>query len=88
MLKEFRSLGHNGNGRLLVKIAGGASIMDPNGTFQIGKRNILAVKKNLWKYRLGALAEDIGQNYSRTVSVDAASFKVTISSPGKGEWDL
>ena len=62
--------------------------MDPNGTFNIGKRNVLAIRKILWKLRLGARKEDVGDNFSRTVSVDVDTGKVLISSPKRGEWEL
>jgi len=73
---------------LKVKLAGGASILDTEQRFEIGKRNILSVKKILWMYRLGPVAEDVGLNYSRTVTVSAETGQVVISSPGKGEWQL
>ena len=73
---------------MVIKIAGGASVMDPGATFEIGKRNILAVKKTLWRYRLGPVAEDVGDVISRTMSVSVDTGIVTVSSPRKGEWDL
>ena len=88
LLKLMMKNGYKGNGRLIVKLVGGASIMDPNNTFNIGKRNALAVKKILWKYQLGALAEDLGNNFSRSVSVDVKTGKIIISSPGRGEWAI
>jgi len=88
LMKEMNRLGYIDGGKLIVKLAGGATIMDPKSTFNIGKRNILSVKKILWKYRLGAIAEDLGENYSRTVTIDCSSGKVMISSPGRGEWKL
>jgi len=87
LLKEMQKLGLNG-GKIIVKLAGGASIMDPNNTFNIGKRNILAVKKTLWKYRLGAISEDLGDSISRTVSVEVDTGRVQLSSPGRGTWEL
>lgn len=88
ILKEMQKLGSALNAKMLVKLAGGARIMDPNNTFNIGKRNILAVKKILWKYKLGARSEDLGGTISRTVSVYLDNGKTTISSPGRGEWEL
>ena len=88
LLNEMKRLGYNGNGNLIVKLAGGASIMDPNGTFNIGKRNVLAVRKILWNHRLGALAEDVGDSISRTVSLSVDTGRVILSSPGRGEWQL
>ncbi len=71
-----------------VKLAGGASIMDPNNTFNIGKRNQLAIKKILWRYHLGALSMDVGGNFSRTVAVSVDTGKVLLSSPGKKDWEI
>lgn len=87
LLEEMRKLGYNG-GNLLVKLVGGASIMDPNNTFNIGKRNVLAVRKVLWQHKLGALAEEIGDSISRTVTVEVDTGRVLISSPGRGTWEL
>ncbi|MBN2644273.1 MAG: chemotaxis protein CheD [Desulfuromonadaceae bacterium] len=89
LLREMTKMGCDPRGKgFIVKLAGGAKIMDPNNTFNIGKRNELAVKKILWKYALGAVAEDLGATYSRTVSVDVSTGKVTLSSPGRGEWNI
>ena len=70
---------------MVIKIAGGASVMDPGATFEIGKRNILAVKKTLWRYRLGPVAEDVGDVISRTMSVSVDTGIVTVSSPRKDQ---
>ena len=87
LLQEMERLGCS-IGDMVIKIAGGASVMDPGATFEIGKRNILAVKKTLWRYRLGPVAEDVGDVISRTMSVSVDTGIVTVSSPRKGEWDL
>ncbi|MDY6905008.1 MAG: chemotaxis protein CheD [Thermodesulfobacteriota bacterium] len=71
-----------------VKLAGGAKVMDPNGLFNIGNRNVLAVKKSLWKYGLGPVAEDIGGAISRTVAVHVNTGKIVISSPGRDNWNI
>jgi chemotaxis protein CheD len=73
---------------LIVKIAGGANIMDPDNTFNIGPRNVIAVKRHLWRYKLGAVSEDIGDSISRTMTVFADSGTIIITSPGNGEWEL
>ena len=87
LLQEMERLGCS-VGDMVIKIAGGASVMDPGATFEIGKRNILAVKKTLWRYRLGPVAEDVGDVISRTMSVSVDTGIVTVSSPRKGEWDI
>ncbi|MGA3203697.1 MAG: chemotaxis protein CheD [Bryobacteraceae bacterium] len=53
--------------RLRVWLAGGSSVMDERGVFNIGKRNQLAVRKALWKAGLLTLNEDMGGQGSRTV---------------------
>lgn len=73
---------------LVVKIAGGACILDQEAAFEIGKRNILAVRKALWRHRMGPVAEDVGDVFSRTMSVTVNTGIVTVSSPWKGEWVL
>jgi chemotaxis protein CheD len=88
LLREMRRNGWNGQSRITVRLAGGASIMDPNATFNIGKRNVLAVKKILWGFKLGSIAEHIGGEISRTVVVDIKASKVLLSSPGRGQWEL
>jgi chemotaxis protein CheD len=75
---------HGGKrGRLLVKLVGGAKIMDPNSTFDIGKRNALAIKKILWENRLGVLVEDIGGDISRNVRVMVDTGNVLVKTLGK-----
>jgi chemotaxis protein CheD len=89
LIREMQKLGYNGQGRgMIVKIAGGANILDPNNTFSIGKRNVLAIKKILWGLGMGVVAEDIGGNYSRTVSVVMGTGRVEVSCPGRGTWEL
>ncbi len=89
LLKEMAKFGCPPNGRgMIVKLAGGASIMDQNETFNIGKRNVLAAKKILWSLGMGAVAEDVGGNFSRTVSVSVQTGQVMLSSPGRPDWKL
>ncbi len=88
ILKEMKKLGVTSSKDLVVKLAGGASIMDSNNVFNIGKRNILAVRKILWKYKLGAVNEDVGGQYSRTLTANISNGRVVVSSPGRGEWEL
>ena len=89
LICEMKKTGYSGNGReMIVKLAGGAQIMDLNNTFNIGKRNVLAIKKLLWGHGMGALVEDVGGNYSRTVAVHVDTGKVTLSSPGRKNWEI
>jgi chemotaxis protein CheD len=86
MIEEMKRQGAL-RGNVWVKLAGGASVMDPGGFFDIGKRNILAAKRILWGSSLGPVAEDSGGTLSRTVSLAVADGETTISS-GQETWTI
>lgn len=66
------------NGKYITKIAGGANIMDKNDYFQIGKRNITAIKKILWDMNIPIASEDVGGTISRTVSIEMQTGRVYV----------
>ena len=70
-----------------IKLVGGSNIMDYIRHFDIGKRNVLAIRKLLWKYQLGVVAEDTGGDISRTVSVFVETGEILIFS-GQEKWSL
>lgn len=86
MIEEMKRRGAT-RAHAWVKLAGGASMLDPGGIFDIGKRNVMAVKRVLWKSSLGPLAEDVGGEISRTVTVTVVDGAVLLSSNGK-EWKI
>ena len=54
--------------KLTAKIAGGAQMFKAKSTvFNIGERNVDAVKKVLKAYKIPIIAEQTGQNFGRTV---------------------
>ncbi len=69
--------------RLVVKVAGGASLLDDNGTFNIGKRNYIMLRKLFWKNGILIQAEDVGGSISRTVRLDVDTGRVTVRSRGQ-----
>ena len=68
-------------------MAGGASVIKSCESFDIGKRNVLAVRKILWNKKLGIKKDDVGGNHSRTVSLDLSDGTVTLSNSGIS-WEL
>ncbi|MFH0919576.1 MAG: chemotaxis protein CheD, partial [Fibrobacterota bacterium] len=68
--------------RLVVKAAGGSNIMDPNETFNIGKKNYLALKKVLWRYNLLLKGEDVGGSISRNMVLNLATAEVLVKHAG------
>ncbi len=71
-----------------VKIAGGANVLGAASMFDIGRRNVLAVKKALWMMGSGPMAEHVEGNISRTVTISIDAGTVELSSPSKGVWIL
>ena len=86
LFSELKKAGANRNS-CWVKLIGGASILDENHTFDIGRRNALAVKKYLWKIGLALTSEDIGGSISRTVSLNVATGDLVVSN-GSKRWTL
>ena len=74
--------------RLVVKLIGGAAVFDDHGIFNIGKRNLAAVKKILWKAGVMVHAEEVGGTQSRTVRMDVATGRLVINGPGGKEKEL
>jgi chemotaxis protein CheD len=63
---------------MVVKTVGGAQILDPNGVFNIGKRNYLAMRKIFWKNNVAISAEHVGGDVNRTVRLEMDSGKVIV----------
>jgi chemotaxis protein CheD len=74
--------------RLKVTVAGGAQIMDPQGTFNIGKRNCLAMRKIFWKAGVLIQAEYVGGEVSRTLRLDVGTGKIMMREAGQAEQEL
>jgi len=67
--------------RLQVRLAGGANVVDGGGVFNIGRRNHAAVRKILWRAGVLVQGEDVGGSVSRTVRLDVATGRCTVSEP-------
>jgi len=74
--------------RLVVRLAGGASVVDDHGVFNIGKRNYAALRKILWKAGVLVHGEEVGGTISRTVRLDSASGRMMIRPPGEAEREI
>jgi chemotaxis protein CheD len=69
--------------RLTVRAAGGASMMDQENVFDIGRRNYLAMRKILWKAGIMVHGEAVGGVRSRTVRLEIGSGKFLIQEGGE-----
>ncbi len=65
---------------LVVKVAGGGTLHDDNGVFNIGQRNYTVLRKMLWKNSILIASEDVGGRKSRTVRFWVGTGRVVISS--------
>ena len=89
LLDRMRDSGSFGNPRLMtIKIIGGANVLGSSMIFDIGNRNIAAIKSILASYGANVAAEDTGGNNSRTVSVDVDTGSILIYCPGLGQWSV
>ena len=68
--------------RMVVKVAGGASILDESNFFRIGQKNIMAMRKLFWSNNVLIDAEDTGKNFNRTVRIDLGTGKFYIKRAG------
>lgn len=74
---------------MTAKIAGGAQMFQTKlQSFNIGERNIAAVKRVLNQYRIRLIAEDTGSNYGRTVFFDVSTGIMQVKSVTNGVINL
>lgn len=84
LFKECYKLGARKE-RMQVKVAGGAhaGAREEDDRFQIGKRNMIALRKLLWKNGVMVHAHDTGGvQTSRTMWIDVTSGEVTLKING------
>lgn len=73
--------------RLKAKMAGGASVFQNEGSknlFNIGERNIDAIKSILGEKKIPIISEDVGAKTGRWVSFDVNSGAMTVKDKAKG----
>ena len=70
---------------LKIVIAGGAHIIDQTGVFNIGQKNLEALKNSLGDYDVKIHHEAIGGTKNRTLSLEIGSGRSIIKTYGEGE---
>ena len=68
---------------LVAKVAGAASLLDDKGTFKIGERNYIVLRKVLWKNNILIAADDTGGSIPRTMLLYMDSGRVLLRSRGE-----
>ena len=84
----MRAGGDSDPRRYIVKIAGGASLMDPNGIFAIGRKNTAELRTGLRQRGMVLRAADVGGALSRSVCVQVGLDQILVSSPGRQTWAI
>lgn len=85
MVRQMEAMGCL-RGRMTAKIAGGAKMFEINGNStigNIGERNVAATKEALVKLNIKLIAQDVGENYGRTIIFNSNSGELTIKSFAK-----
>ncbi len=67
--------------RLRIMLAGGASVMNRNDMFNIGARNIKAVKQILYQEGLRVIRKELGGLNNRTVHLNMSNGVVDMKTP-------
>jgi len=65
--------------RIQVTALGGAQILGMSDSFDIGKRNLMAMRKILWKAGVMLHHEDVGGTAPRTARLEIATGRILIS---------
>lgn len=66
--------------RLIVTALGGAQVIQSEDSFNIGKRNHMAMRKILWKSGVMVHHEEVGGTAPRTVHFEIGSGRIVVSS--------
>ncbi|MDE2590193.1 MAG: chemotaxis protein CheD [Patescibacteria group bacterium] len=85
MMRNMTQMGADPK-KIQAKMAGGATIFShesESGLFNIGPRNIAAIKQILKENHIPLISEDTGENFGRWVKFDLRSAKMTITSNRK-----
>ena len=73
---------------MIAKMAGGAQMFVNQNThnmLNIGQQNIQAVHELLAEWKIPLVAEDVGNNYGRTIEFDPATGELMIRTIGVGD---
>jgi len=65
--------------RLIVTALGGAQVIQSEDSFNIGKRNQMAMRKILWKSNVMVHHEEVGGTAPRTVHFEVGSGRIVVS---------
>lgn len=74
--------------RLQVTVAGGAGGLDQEGPFNIGQRNLMALRRILQSKQIPIHHEVVGGQFYRDLRLELHTGRIRIAIPGHGEMTL
>jgi chemotaxis protein CheD len=74
--------------RLRVVVAGGAQVLQSTDSLEIGKKNLLAMRRIFRKSGVPLDAEDVGGSDIRTLRLEIGTGRLTVRKRGTEEWEL
>jgi chemotaxis protein CheD len=74
--------------RMVVYVAGGAQVMNDAQFLNIGKRNLLAMRKILWRAGVLIHSEAVGGSVSRTLRLEMDTGRAWLRSEGLQETEM
>lgn len=86
LIRQMEAAGAS-KSRMIAKIAGGAKMFASvvkSDTLLVGERNIEAARMNLQLQGIPLKAEDVGENFGRTVELNTLDGSYVIKAIGKG----
>jgi chemotaxis protein CheD len=87
LIDAVKAAGGDGK-RVIVRLTGGAQVLDSQGVFQIGKRNYLAARRILWKAGILIAGEAVGGEVSRTTRLEVGTGRLWVREGGGIEKEL
>lgn len=66
--------------RMRVALIGAGTPLDPSDTLCLGRRNLLAARRTLWRYNLAPAAEAVGGPASRTATLEVGTGRIIVRS--------
>lgn len=88
LLNQLKEIGSKSTKDYIVKLIGGANVIKDQDKFDIGKRNVTAIQRILWKLNIPVKSKDIGGDYSRTVTINLKNGQVVVSSATGDKWTV
>lgn len=88
LLTAMNAAGATNYQAYVIKLAGGACVMDLNRVFNIGERNFEALRHQIALKRLEINSIDVGGSVSRSMEIHAVNGQVFVSKPAKEPFEL